>query len=377
MHVVYVAGVASFQVLAAPAAMIVVGGLLVSKLTAAGRHFLAGERVPWRPHVIDVCWALFALMCLGAIGGVANAGATASKMYEEVFNGFLGPLVGVSVDTGAEIMNAIAEEVEYARHGPDLTPEEKAKVRSASLLTKFHKHVDGSLLDPKMDRVDEILGISAPDPDRDVIRYDFTRSLIRMTLSIEQVAVIGIARGVAYMLNLGGLSNLHAWTFIIIGVVLVIVFLQFFLVAGLHFLDPLLRMALFCALLLVLLACLPFAPLRTATALPSFRVLGYVAVFCLVLGIVYAMILALMLTSFAAVTTPGITLTDLYSKFVSHAYMTDTGAEAYETHLPVVDPGNDTGGRLVDLPGAFVLLVATGFAGALYPAGLQSTPISR
>lgn len=73
-------------------------------------------------------------------------------------------------------------------------------------------------------------------------------------------------------------------------------------------------------------------------------------------------VLALMLQSVQSVSTPGLTLEDLYSRLVSDTLMADS---EFATQLPA-PAGAGHASPLVDLPGAAVLFIAVGFATALF-----------
>ena len=292
---IHIAGSAAFSVITAPVLIVMVAAFLLNQTFTISRHFLSAGRIPWATTIAPFIWFTVALLLMGAL----HQGA-ATGIFADLFHGLLAPFLTLSLSAGQIVLDSMALSFVTAQ---DPSSTFSGFTVSRDILADDHMRLSQS-------------NFGAVDPSSS--QYEMLSGLTRALMSIHMICILGMSRGLLYLTNLTGLVSLTGWLSVVIGVVLFVAFLVFFLVAQARVIDPLVRLAVVLSFSPLILATLPFPGLRATTLRPVLRALGYCGAYFLLLGIIYGLVVYFMLQSFTySVDLPQIDPAKLFTTFVS------------------------------------------------------------
>ena len=362
-----VLGQAAFSILAFPMLLVAVAGFLFVHTLEIGKHFVSQARMPWRATVISSIWFAFALVLLGGLGATSGSAPTvASELFANALSGLLAPILTGAVSAGLVVFDAV--EASF----PGLAGSASANPTSAADYVSINQQIDAKL-PQQMAYIQGLTGTFTG------FQLHLVEALTRLILILHQVAILGLARAVLFMTSFESLTDqpIGMITAMIIGLILFAGFLIFYIVAGLRFADPLMRVLVVVGMGPVLIAGLPFRGLRSGPVMNALRSLGYAAVYLLLVALVYAVVLSTLLQSFSAdsarygPTLPS--LEELIERYVSRqAPNKDPGASSsvkVNDYVPILE-GDGTSGSsgarpMVDVSSAVILMVCLFFAHTL------------
>ena len=227
---------------------------LLSMLVSVAQQLVTLQPVRWGWLFKSFPWFIVSIAFLGASG---TAGASQALVIE-LYAGLVVPLL-----TGA------------ARAGAFLTTHLSASLSTLSLETVVAA------------RIDAVHAYVATVVDVRPLVVPFVDALVELLLYVQHMMYIGVARGMGYFYPYETMHMLEKLFSYVIGVVMVLGFVMFLIHAGIHLLEPLLRLLAALALAPFLVASLPFASLRAVVAMPGLRLLGYCVLSFVLVPMVY------------------------------------------------------------------------------------------
>ena len=283
-----VIGHAAFRVLSVPLLMVTVSAWLLTMTFLFAKLLSSGARIPYGPVAGSAAWLAIPLFVLGGIGGISDAGP---EIFPQLYSGLVAPAVSFAVDGGNALLRASL--FTSASRGSDL---------DAFITAALPAH---------MDHYATIFGTPTGAAERVVT------ALFRMFIAVQHLAVLGIARGALFMSATEDLGWFMTAASMILGLVLCISFLIFFIVAGLRLVDPLLRLALAIATAPVWIAGLPFDALRRGPCSQMGRSFTYAIVSLFLAGLIYGIAASMLMQAFAlSIALPDATFTQLFERSV-------------------------------------------------------------
>ena len=279
IHSAHIAGEAFYSTVALPLVSLMLAGFLLVQLIRVGRHFVgvggqAGAApVRWSDHTEAVAWLLLALLLLGGFGVVAP-----EKVFGQIVSGLLSPLLNFSTAVATTLLGdtlAFSGTTTGIQAFPQLVSEVE---RITDINTTVLLAQSGSV----------------SSADRQLLS-----GLMRLVLYIQTVSIVIFGRALTYMTHIDGLGLLMAIVSIAVGISLLVPAVVFYLIAAFRLMDALFRVVLVVILLPVLIACLPFAVLRQGTFWPATRAVAYGCAYFLVAGVFFAVIVQIIMLSFA------------------------------------------------------------------------------
>lgn len=348
------------ELLAGPALILGAAGFVVWLCWTVGRQFLGLSAASGRARWVEIGMGgirfLVVLLLLGTLNA-AGEGPQARSIYEELFAVVVAPLLTVSLGVGMVVLEVPAEAVGGA--GP---VSRVYQTFSAALDADSARNVGYAATLPGVS-----LGAAGAPSAVSGARERLIGGVVRLTTGLQMCASAGIARGILYMSNTASWSGVEKWVSIGLGAALVVFFLVFFVSAGVRLADPLVRLAVVVALFPLLAVTALFGSTRSI-AYMALRTFGFCVVYFMVAGLMYGLVLAVMVQSFASVALVAGDASAAGGDFERLATLLATAGAGGISNVQVMRLGSgpDAGGFGVpDVLGALMLLFSLFLAHSL------------
>ena len=217
------------------------------------------------------------LLILVVFGAFSAPGTGSGVVYEWIFSNLLSPVMELAAVTGTELLPISAQAGGSARIASFSDKLDQATAANVA-------YVGGSGV-----------GASAGSGDGGAL----LDALVKLATGLHLIGQVGVARSIAYITEQDSYAQIGAWASVAVGVVLLVFFLSFVVVAGLRLVDPVLRLAVALALSPLLFAAYVFPAFR-GTAATGARLVAYAALYLVVAGAVYGVVFAMLVESMAA-----------------------------------------------------------------------------
>ena len=292
-------GAIAFDLLLVPTLVLLSLGFMFALLVGAGKILLSPVQSarPWTDLAVSSVRFVIAIMVLGGAALLTastlsgtSAASSRCNSFDVFFARLIEPFMGTSVSLGMVMLDHVTLQAfrsdTSTAHSPFL-----AEARyMAERYRANHPRPSTTRCRP-----------GAPPSSTTLAGFD---NLLVYASGLQLLGSLGMAQGIGFLRDAQVVSEGGGrWIAFIAGILLLLLFAVFIIVAGIRLLDPLLRVLLIVALSPLLVAAWVFAPTRSAARV-GLRAFAYAFFFFIVAGVIYGIAFSLILAS--AATSSGV-----------------------------------------------------------------------
>ena len=295
LDIVRPVGAVAFDLLLVPTLVLLGVGFMFSILIGAGKILLSPVQSsrPWSDLAVSGLRFVIAILLLGGAATLTPAslsGATPPSSncnsFDVLYGRLVEPFLGTSISLGMVLLDRVTL--------GSFTSAVPGSSGASPFLSQARKHAElyrGSAPTPATSARCAVAPASgaAASPALD--------NLLVYASGLQLLGSLGMAQGIGFLRDAQVVSKGGArWIAFIAGVLVLLLFAVFIVVAGVRLLDPLLRVLLVLALSPLLIAAWVFAPTRSAARV-GLRAFAYAFFFFVVAGAIYGVAFSLILAS--------------------------------------------------------------------------------
>ena len=287
-------GAIAFDLLLIPTLVLLSLGFMFALLVGAGKVLLSPVQSarPWTDLAASSVRFVIAIVLLGGAAVLTTASLSGTSSTSSTCNSFdvffarlIEPFMGTSISLGMVMLDHVTQHA----FGATTAPRSPFLIEATDMATKYRA------LRPKPSTTR--CRPAAPPPTAGLAGFD---NLLVYASGLQLLGSLGMAQGIGFLRDAQVVSEGGArWIAFIAGVLLLLLFAVFIVVAGIRLLDPLLRVLLIVALSPLLVAAWVFGPTRSAARV-GLRAFAYAFFFFVVAGVIYGIAFSLLLASAAA-----------------------------------------------------------------------------
>lgn len=290
-------GSAAFEMLVIPSAVLLAVGFSIALVVGAGKVLLSPSNSAraWSEIALTTVRFLIALMILGGAATLTTSSATspttgaaagASSPFDVFYTRLISPMLGTSISLGMVLLDSVTVGSLAGAHSPS------ASGPGGPLLEQARSDANRFLSDQCTAAFKPGYDPNAPGACT-LQKPEGVYALMIYASSLHLIAKLGMAQGIGFIRDAANVDGGGArWIALIAGVIVLMLFAVFMIVAGLRLLDPLIRIVVVLALAPLLVSAWVFAPTRNAAKV-GLRVFVYAFFFFIIAGLVYGIAFSL------------------------------------------------------------------------------------
>ena len=295
-------GAVGFDLLLIPSLVFLGLGLMFTVVTGAGKILLSPVQSsrPWSDLAVSGIRFVVALLLLGGASALSpssfSTGSTSSSGVSSQCNSFdvlygrlVEPLMGTGIALGMVLLDHVtvgsftgSAGLSSAGEGPFLAG---ARDHARRVVARGNRSTFSGRC---------VVAPSSSTLGGPLLGFD---NLLVYASSLQLLGSLGMAQGIGFLRDAQVVAEGGSrWIAFIAGVLILLLFAVFIIVAGIRLLDPLLRVTIVVAISPLLIVAWVFGPTRNAARV-GLRVFAYAFFFFVVAGAIYGIAFTLILTS--------------------------------------------------------------------------------